>query len=278
MQRTFFFLGGTENPPTQRCRTVKRLVSQIQTHWPTSENERQAREAGQHREPAWSPPTAHRSRRAPQTPGTTREAAAHGWNPPRVVNPSLGPTGPPEGRNPIQLGANNMGLPIRDQSMTEHVWTRVDIDQRQTKLVYESLFFIVFCKSCQQMSCSEDKYKIFTLLKYSSGKDIHISFYIGQTEEFEDSWLETCSKQIWSLGWSQSPSLGVKVHPSRLMPSLLTSLSLGIFLPCDVAMSVNTSFSAVLFCCRCHSFCLARRSRRTSTEVSSNFNPEASWN
>lgn len=55
----------------------------------------------------------------PQTPGTAREAAAHGWNPPRVVNPSLAPAGPPEGRNPVQLEADNMG---QHQSTTEHVW------------------------------------------------------------------------------------------------------------------------------------------------------------
>lgn len=43
-------------------------------------------------------------------------------------------------------------------------------------------------------------------------------------------------------------------------------------------MSVNTSFSAVLFCCRWVILSdWSRGSRGTSTEVSSNFKPEASW-
>lgn len=123
---------------------------------------------------------------APQTPGTTREAAAHGWNPPRLVNPSLDPTGPPEGRNPVQLGADNLGAPIRDQSMTEHAWKRADIDHRQTKLVYESLFFsslptnFWFREQIQNIHFTQ----IFFWWRYPY-------FILHWTEECEDSWLET---------------------------------------------------------------------------------------
>lgn len=44
------------------------------------------------------------------------------------------------------------------------------------------------------MSCSENKYKIFTLLKYSSGEDIHVSFYIGQKSARIPDWKHVLNK------------------------------------------------------------------------------------
>lgn len=140
-----FFLGGTENPPTQRCRTVKRLVSQIQTHWPTSEKERQARGAGQHREPTWSPPTAQRIWRArhkrlapPEkqllTGGTHPEWLTRVWIPQDHQRGEI-----PSNYRSRQHGSSHQG--------SKHDRTRLnmsDIDHRQTKLVCESLFFYRF--------------------------------------------------------------------------------------------------------------------------------------